>query len=55
MFGYRENHRMINFHLFSPDFLLLKTMFYSSSLFIFIFIFLIMTRARLNLGILFLG
>ena len=55
LFGYQENHRMINFHLFSPDFLLLKTMFYSSSLFIFIFIFLIMTRARLNLGILFLG
>ena len=37
LFGYQENHRMVNFHLFSPDFLLLKTMFYSSSLFYFIF------------------
>ena len=28
LFDYRENHRMVNFHSFSPDFLLLKTMFY---------------------------
>ena len=39
LFGYQENHRMVNFHLFSPDFLLLKTMFYSSSLFYFILFF----------------
>ena len=28
LFGYGENHKMVNFHLFSPEFLLLKTMFY---------------------------
>ena len=47
LFGYQENHRMVNFHLFSPDFLLLKTMFY--------YYFFLMGNARLNLSILFLN
>ena len=45
LFGYRENHKVVNFHLFSPYFLLLKAMFYSSS---FLFPFLLIGMAGLG-------